>query len=186
MLKLKLQYFGHLMKRADLLEKTLMLGKTEGKRRRGRQREMVGWHHRLNGHESEHALGDGEGQGSLACCSPWGRRVGSEWAAQSSSSWASLGLGKPTQACIPQALSVPLCGRFVLSLSPQSHREVVMDFLGKNTGVGCHFLLQEIFPTQGLNPGLPHCRQTLYLLSHWGSLSFLKKPFIYLFGCARS
>ena len=44
MLKLKLQYFGHLMQRADLLEKTLMLGKTEGRRRRGRQ-EMVGWHH---------------------------------------------------------------------------------------------------------------------------------------------
>ena len=40
------------------------------------------------------------------------------------------------------------------------------DFSGKNTGVGCHFLLQEIFPTQGLNPGLPHCRQTLYHLSH--------------------
>ena len=38
------------------------------------------------------------------------------------------------------------------------------------TGVGCHFLLQEIFPTQGLNPGLPHCRQTLYCLSHQGSL----------------
>ena len=36
--------------------------------------EMVGWHHRLNGHEFEQALGDGEGQGSLACCSPWGRK----------------------------------------------------------------------------------------------------------------
>ena len=44
MLKLKLQYFGHLMRRADSLEKTLMLGKTEGRRRRGRH-EMVGWHH---------------------------------------------------------------------------------------------------------------------------------------------
>ena len=43
------------------------------------------------------------------------------------------------------------------------------DFPGKNTGVGCHFLLQEIFPTQGSNPGLPHCRQTLYHLSHQGS-----------------
>ena len=40
------------------------------------------------------------------------------------------------------------------------------DFPGKNTGVGCHFLLQEIFPTQGLNPGLSHCRQTFYRLSH--------------------
>ena len=36
--------------------------------------EMVGWHHRLNGPETEQALGDGEGQGSLLCCSPWGRK----------------------------------------------------------------------------------------------------------------
>ena len=43
------------------------------------------------------------------------------------------------------------------------------DFPGKNTGVGCHLLLQETFPTQGLNLGLPHCRQTLYHLSHQGS-----------------
>ena len=43
------------------------------------------------------------------------------------------------------------------------------DSPGKNTGVGCHFLLQQIFPTQGSNPGLPHCRQTLYHLSHQGS-----------------
>ena len=43
------------------------------------------------------------------------------------------------------------------------------DFPGKSTGVGCHFLLQGIFPTQGLNPGLPHCRQTLYHLNHQGS-----------------
>ena len=44
------------------------------------------------------------------------------------------------------------------------------DSPGKNTGVGCYFLLQEIFPTQGLNPGLPHCRQMLYHMSHQGSL----------------
>ena len=49
MLKLKLQYFGHLMQRADSLEKTLTLGKIEGRRSRGRQDEMAGWHHRLNG-----------------------------------------------------------------------------------------------------------------------------------------
>ena len=54
MLNLKLQYFGHLMRRADSLEKTLMLGKIEGRRRRGRQEdEMVGWHHRPDGHEFE-------------------------------------------------------------------------------------------------------------------------------------
>ena len=65
MLKLKLQYFGHLMGRTDSLEKTWML---EGIRRRRRQEEkgtiedeMVGWHHRLNGHEFEQGLGVGDG-----------------------------------------------------------------------------------------------------------------------------
>ena len=53
MLKLKLQYFGHLRQRANSLERTLMLGKTEGRRRRGKQDERVGWHHQLNGHEFE-------------------------------------------------------------------------------------------------------------------------------------
>ena len=48
-----------------------MLGKTEGRRRRG-WHEMIGWHHRLNGHEFEQAPGDSEGQESLPCCSPWG------------------------------------------------------------------------------------------------------------------
>ena len=70
MLKLKLQYFGHLMHRTDSLEKTLMLGKIEGWKRGTTEDEMVGWHHRLNGHEFEQAMGDGEGQGSLMCCSP--------------------------------------------------------------------------------------------------------------------
>ena len=71
MLKLKFQYFGHLKRRTDSLEKTLMLGKTEGRRRRGKQDQMVGWHHQLDGHEFEPSLGVGDGQGSLACCSPW-------------------------------------------------------------------------------------------------------------------
>ena len=44
------------------------------------------------------------------------------------------------------------------------------DFPGRSTGVGCHFLLQGIFPTQGSNPGLPRCRQTLYPLSHYQCL----------------
>ena len=72
MLKLKLQIFGHPMGRTDLLEKTPMLGKIEGRRRRGQQRdEMVRWHHQLNGHEFEQAPGVGVGQGSLMCCSLW-------------------------------------------------------------------------------------------------------------------
>ena len=74
MLKLKLQYFGHVMQRTDSLEKTMMLEKTEGGTT---EDEMVGWHHQLDGHEFEQALGVGDGQGSLACCSPWGsQRVG--------------------------------------------------------------------------------------------------------------
>ena len=71
-LKLKLQCFGHLMRRTDSLEKTLMLGKIEGRRKRGWQR--MRWHHWLDGHEFEQALGVGDGQGGLACCSPWGHK----------------------------------------------------------------------------------------------------------------
>ena len=62
MLQLKLQNFGHLMQRADSLEKTPMLAKIEGRRRReAKEDEMVGWHHELNGHEFEKTLGDSKG-----------------------------------------------------------------------------------------------------------------------------
>ena len=74
MLKLKLQYFAHLMWRTDSFEKTLMLGKIEGGRRRGWQDEMVGWHHWLHGHEFEYTLGVGDGQGGLACCDSRGHK----------------------------------------------------------------------------------------------------------------
>ena len=78
MLKLKLQYFGHLMQRIDSLEKT-DAGRDWGQEEKGTiEDEMVGWHHRLDGPEFEQALGVGDGQGSLACCSPWGRRVRQE------------------------------------------------------------------------------------------------------------
>ena len=70
MLKLKCQYFGHLILRANSLEKTLTLGKIEGRRKRGQQR-MVGWHHQLNGHKFEQTPRDSEGQRSLACCNPY-------------------------------------------------------------------------------------------------------------------
>ena len=73
MLKLKLQYFGHLMQRANSLEKTLKLGKTEGKRRKGWQWvKCLDTITQFNGHEFEQTPGDRVGQGSLACCNPWG------------------------------------------------------------------------------------------------------------------
>ena len=53
-----------------------MLGKIEGRRRRGRQDEMVKWHHRLNEHGYGWTPGVGDGQGDLVCCGPWGHRVG--------------------------------------------------------------------------------------------------------------
>ena len=67
MLKLKLQYFGHLMQISNSLEKILMLGKIEGRRRRGQQR--MRW---LDGITDLQTLGDGKGQGSLGCCSSRG------------------------------------------------------------------------------------------------------------------
>ena len=77
MLKLKLQHFGHLIRGTNSLEKTLMLGKIEAQEEKGMtEDEMVGWHHNHDGHEFEQALGVGDGQGSLACCSPWGHRIG--------------------------------------------------------------------------------------------------------------
>ena len=64
MLKLKLQSFGH-----------LMLGKIEGGEEKGTtEDEMVGWHHQLDRHEFNQALGVSDGQGSLVCCSPWGHK----------------------------------------------------------------------------------------------------------------
>ena len=70
---LKLQFFGRLMGRANSLEKTLMLGMIEGRRRRG-DRQTVGRHHQFNGRESEQTPADSEGQESLVCCSPWGHK----------------------------------------------------------------------------------------------------------------
>ena len=74
MLKLKLQYFGHLMQRADSLEKTRILGKIEGRRRRGWQR--MRWLDGItdNGHGFGWTPGVGDGQGGLACCNSWGRK----------------------------------------------------------------------------------------------------------------
>ena len=82
MLKLKLQYFGHLMRRVDSLEKT-DAGRDWGQEEKGpTEDEMAGWHHQLDAHEFEWTPGVGDGQGDLVCCDSWGRRVGHDWATE--------------------------------------------------------------------------------------------------------
>ena len=74
MLKLKLRYFGHLMRRADSLERTLMLVKFKGRKKRG-NRGWDGWMASLTQwHEFAKTPGESEGQGNLVCCSPWGHK----------------------------------------------------------------------------------------------------------------
>ena len=70
----KAPILGHLMRRTDSLEKTLMLGKTEVGGEGDERDEVVGWHHQLNGHGFVQTLEDSEGQGSLVCCTLWGRK----------------------------------------------------------------------------------------------------------------
>ena len=80
MLKLKCQYFVHLMGRTDSMEKTLMLGKIRAGGKGGDRGKMVGWHHKLSGHEFEQTPRHSVGQGSLACLQSMGsQRVGHDW-----------------------------------------------------------------------------------------------------------
>ena len=87
-LKLKLQYFGHLIWRTDSFEKTLMLGKIAGRKRREQQR--MRW---LDGitNSIDMSLGVGDGQGGLACCSPWGHKDSdtTEWLNWTELNWTS-------------------------------------------------------------------------------------------------
>ena len=130
MLKLKLQYFGHLN---WLIEKDPDAGKDWKQEDTGKTEDkMVRGHHRLDGHEFEQAPRIGDGQGSPPCCSPWCRKVRQDWATELN--WLNCSL-------------------------PGS--SVHGDSLGKNTGVGCPALLQGIFRTQALNPGLLHCIEFL-------------------------
>ena len=74
-LKLKLQYFGHLMWRVDSFEKNPDAGKDWKQEEKGMtEDEIVGWHHWFNAHEFEWTLGVGDRQGGLACCDSWGRK----------------------------------------------------------------------------------------------------------------
>ena len=79
MLKLKFQYFGHLMWRNWLTGKDPDAGKDWRQEKGMTDDEIVGWHHQLDGHEFEQIPGVGDGQGSLVYCSPWGHRVRHNW-----------------------------------------------------------------------------------------------------------
>ena len=72
MLNMKLQYFGRFMRRTDSLEKTVMPEKTGKEEKGATENEMVGWHHRLNGHDFQQTTGRSKGRRSLACYSSWG------------------------------------------------------------------------------------------------------------------
>ena len=90
MLKLKLWYFSYLMRRTDSFEKDPDDGKDWRREEKGTtEDEMVGWHHQLNGYEFEQTPGDSRGQGSLACCSPWGCKESdtTEWLNWTELSW---------------------------------------------------------------------------------------------------
>ena len=116
-----------------------MLGKTEGRRRRGWQDEMVGWHHQVDGHKFEQAPGVVDGQESLSCCSPWGggsRTWLSDWTelesfftfglklefALFSARFLVCKLQSPgllsLHNCVSQFLTIKLCQLLSLSLSP--------------------------------------------------------------------
>ena len=168
MLKLKLHYTGHLMWRADSLEKTLMLGKIEGRRRdQQRMRWLDGITDSMD-HEFEQALGDRKRQGSLACCRPWGRKGQtrlSDWTKQPKYIYDE----GESESCSVMSDSLGPHRLYSPWYSP-----------GQNTGMGSLSLLQGIIPTQGSNPGLPHCRWILYQLSHRGCpriLEWVADPF---------
>jgi len=107
-------------------------------------------------------LGESQGRGSLVGCSPWGRKESNTTERLHFHFSRELG---PCVLCLVAQSCLTLCDPIDYSPSGSS---VHGNSSGKNTGVGCHAVLQGNFPIQGLNPGLLHCRWILYHMSHQG------------------
>ena len=156
MLKLKLQYFGHLMWRVDSLEKTLILGGIGGKRRRGRQR--MRW---LDGITDSMDVSVNSGSwwwtGGLACCDSWGCK-------ESDIKVVMRSLPHNHVCVCAQSLSHV----WLFASTWPASLCYSWDFPGKNTGVSCHSLLQVLFMTQGLNLHLLHWQTDSLLLGNQG------------------
>ena len=168
--------------------------------------EIAGWHHGLDGHESEWTAGDGDGQGGLACCDSWGRK---ESDTTERLNWTEMIF--PLHSLFPRVLSelillhnmfvvsafkwklLQLCPTLCNSMDCSPPGSSVHGILqSKNTVVGCHSLLQGIIPTQRPNLGLLDCRQIFYHLSYQGSPMWERlclshtKPFMLFRTCQSS
>ena len=119
-LKLKLQ-FGHLIQRDNSLEKTLMVGKIQEKG--ATEGEMAGCYHQLNGHKFAQTLGDTKGQGSLACYSPWGRRIRHNLATEQQQRWWAHG---STSQSMKRLVDVQIVG------AQMWHRSLICTHRGSN------------------------------------------------------
>ena len=182
MLRLKLQYFGHLMQRTDSLEKTWCWERLKVKDKGTTEDEMVGWHHRLDRHEFEKALAVGDGQGNLAVLqSIRSQIVEHDWVPELN--WTIMVWIPRAHICVLSGnhlnhlLIFMLClfterkwkslSRVQLFATPWTIQS--MNTPGQNTGLGSLSFLQWIFPTQRSNPGLLHSQQILFQLSPKGS-----------------